>query len=282
MECHYLRGIDVSYGFIITNWSGFWRNKFEKSIEKNAGLYSYNSWCVIHCFMAIPLLWRPSSLNQMPGYHYKIVSFLIADLAGYTSLTETHGDVSAMESVNKYVKLIKQCLRKDTKLIERVGDEVLILSNNIESLLQVSQDLVERVENEPKFPTIHVGLNSGKVVENEGHYYGSTLNLTSRIASYSRGGQILCSKSVVNALKDKEEYNFLKLGNVRFKNVSKLVEVFEFIRKTGVRKFSIDPVCKMQIDAQDPPAKLPYNDSVYYFCSFRCAKIFVNQPEDFI
>ena len=218
----------------------------------------------------------------MSEYNELYVSFLIADLAGYTSLTETHGDVSAMDIVNKYVDIVEECLKKETILVERVGDEVLIVSDNIESLLKVSIELVERTEGELNFPSIHVGLHSGKVIENEGHYFGSTLNLTSRISSYSRGGQILCSKNVVDELNGKEGFNFLKLGDVRFKNVSKLTEIFEVITKSRLRKLSIDPVCKMQIDVENPPAKIPYKDSMYYFCSFKCSKIFVNQPENFI
>ena len=120
-------------------------------------------------------------------------SFLIADLAGYTSLTEVHGDLSAADLVSRYIEIVKESLEEDTNLVEQIGDEVLITSGNPKSILKTAINIINKTEKEPNFPSVHIGLHPGKVIKRTGRYFGNTLNLTSRICSYSRSGQILCS-----------------------------------------------------------------------------------------
>ena len=209
-------------------------------------------------------------------------SFLIADLAGYTSLTETHGDRTAADLVSRYAMIVQESLREDTVLVDRIGDEVLITSGNTRSLLDTGLDLLRRVEREPGFPSIHMGLHAGNVIRRDRRYFGTALNLTSRICSHSRGGQLLCSHEVVKSVDTTGKYDFLALGDIRFKNMSRPVAVYEVL--VGARRgdLSIDPVCRMQVDSGNPPAKLPFNGRTYYFCSYGCSKKFVENPERYI
>jgi len=209
-------------------------------------------------------------------------SFLIADLAGYTSLTETHGDLLAANLVYRYKEIVGEILREDTIIVDSVGDAVLITSTNPGNLLELAIDLLQKTEDEPNFPSLHIGLNFGKIIEREGHYFGNTLNLTSRISSHSRGGQILCSEGFLNAVENKVNYSFIKLGNIRFKNVSKPIAVLEINLNSDRKRLSIDPVCKMQVDVENPPEKIPFKDNIYYFCSYECTKSFIEAPEEFL
>ncbi len=63
-------------------------------------------------------------------------------------------------------------------------------------------------------------------------------------------------------------------------NGSQLITLFEIHdpqRATGAEEF--DPVCRMRLDPASAPARLPYGDRVYYFCSFNCAQKFARTPE---
>jgi class 3 adenylate cyclase len=116
-------------------------------------------------------------------------SFLVADLAGYTSLTETHGDHTAADLLSRYATIVQESLREDTVVVDRIGDEVLTTSGNTQNLLDTGLDLLSRIEREPDFPATHTGLHAGNVIRRDRRYFGTTLNLTSRICSHSRGGQ---------------------------------------------------------------------------------------------
>lgn len=208
-------------------------------------------------------------------------SFLIADLAGYTSLTETHGNISAVNLISRYVEIVNMSLKDKTYLTERVGDELLIISDSPINLLETALELVQNIDKEPEFLSVHIGIHTGDVIEHNGKYYGSALNLCSRISSYSQGGQILCSRDVVEEVANMESYQFKKIGDIRFKNVSKLVSLYELSSDLPQKNISIDPVCKMQVDHFNPPAKTPYKNKTYYFCSFECLEKFIKNPNQY-
>jgi class 3 adenylate cyclase len=220
--------------------------------------------------------------TNLPNINELEASFLIADLAGYTSLTETHGDLLAVKIVYRYIEIIKSCLNPESKLVERIGDEVLIMSVNPRDLLQTAVNLLNAIENEADFPSIHIGLHFGKILIREGKYFGTTLNLTSRISSHSKGGQILCSREIVELLEDQNDIDFIELGYIRFKNISHPVEVFEVKVKSSDLHIAIDPVCKMQVDKTHTISKVSFNNSFFYFCSQECLRLFINKPEIFM
>jgi len=51
----------------------------------------------------------------------------MADLSGYTALTETHGPSGAADIVEKYISIVRDCLVGDSHLHGVVGDEVIII-----------------------------------------------------------------------------------------------------------------------------------------------------------
>ena len=87
------------------------------------------------------------------------VVFLIADLAGYTALTEALGDMEAAKVIARYVELAHDALRPGTRVVERVGDELLIVGADVVSTLRTAMDLHAAVECEPLFPAVRVGLH---------------------------------------------------------------------------------------------------------------------------
>ena len=43
---------------------------------------------------------------------------------------------------------------------------------------------------------------------------------------------------------------------------------------------AIDPVCKMEVDQQNPPGgKADYQGQTYYFCAPGCKRAFEQEPE---
>jgi class 3 adenylate cyclase len=138
---------------------------------------------------------------------------------------------------------------------------------------------MSEVERESHFPSIHAGLHHGTVIMQDEKIFGAAINLISRIASYAQAGKILCSRSFRDSVKE-SEILFKSLGEIKFKNVIKPVEIFEI--KTEIESEEIrytDPVCRMHISENTAPAKLPFKNKTIYFCSFECAKNFILHPE---
>jgi YHS domain-containing protein len=45
---------------------------------------------------------------------------------------------------------------------------------------------------------------------------------------------------------------------------------------------AIDPVCGMDVNEDNPPAKTQYDGAIYYFCSETCRTTFEEDPEEYI
>jgi adenylate cyclase len=163
------------------------------------------------------LLDSPTGL-QMGGEKRK-VTMVMADLRGFTSLSERLAPKWVISILNRYfdamVKIIK---RYDGTIDEFIGDAIFILFGAptwqeddarraiacaIEMQLAMAQ--VNEANCKDDLPEIHmgIGIHTGQVVVGnigspERMKYGvvgSHVNLTSRIQSYTIGGQVLASEA---------------------------------------------------------------------------------------
>lgn len=211
------------------------------------------------------------------------VVFLIVDLAGYTALTEAHGGTEAAKVVHRYVELAERALRPGVRLVERVGDELLIVGHEPVPVVETAIALRDAVDAEPMFPGVRMGIHGGRVLRNEGHYYGTALNLTARIAAHAQAGQILCSDGVAAAYESSTTVLCRRLASIRFRNLPVPTDVFELAGAASLDgDVAIDPVCRMRVSAANAPARLPFGGAIYRFCSFDCAKLFASKPERYV
>ncbi len=209
--------------------------------------------------------------------------FLIADLCGYTALTEAHGNIHAAQAVARYTVIAQTVLQPGARLVERVGDEVLITAPDATSVVRTAIALRAAVEDEPLFPMLRSGIHAGNVVEQDTSYFGSALNLTARVAAHARASQILCTAQVTMLATDLSGVAYRSLGLVRFKNVLDPVTAFEVIAGRESRESAmIDPVCRMQVWPDTAPARLPFDGNTYHFCSLECAKAFAERPDHYV
>jgi adenylate cyclase len=204
------------------------------------------------------------------------VTFLIADLAGFTALTEIHGSRYAAGLITRYMEIVRDVLPPGTRLAERVGDAVLLIAPDGPRAVRTAITLREATEREPLFPLLRVGVHGGAVVELAGSYFGTPLNLTARLAAHALPGQILCTESVAAGCA-LEAVDFRRLGAVTLKNILQPVTLFEVVTAGRHADDPIDPVCRMRVDPAAAAAQLAHGGRAYYFCSPACARIFAAQ-----
>lgn len=209
--------------------------------------------------------------------------FLIADLAGYTALTEAMGDMEAATVIARYVELAHDVLRPGTRLVERVGDELLIVGDEVPSTLRTARDLHAAVECEPLFPEVRAGLHAGRVLDYDGKYIGAALNLTARVTSYATPGQILCTEAVATQAEGLGDIKCRDVGLIRFRNIVEPVRVFKVIVAPGCgQTIVVDPICRVHVTPETAPARQQLGDTTFYFCSIGCARAFAERPHVYV
>ena len=200
------------------------------------------------------------------------MAILIADLSGYTALTEAHGALAAADLVDRFLEMVEGCLVGQSHLHERRGDEVMIISPSPHQLLDTALILLQKAHAEENFLLLHGGLHYGPLLQRHNHYFGTTINLASRIAGKALPGSIWCSDQFVKSLSGAGHGSFESKGKHGFKNLSEEGELFELLWGAG-QELYIDPVCRMLILDIGKAIAFPSSPGTY-FCSEACARIF--------
>lgn len=205
------------------------------------------------------------------------IALLMADLSGYTALTEIHGAFSAADLVDKYVEIVEKCLVGDSKLKERTGDEVMVVSSCPDSLLATADLIMQNTSEQEYFLQVHGGLHYGRVLVRNNSYFGSAINITARIAASARPGTFACSGDFINVLSGDTSFRVHAKQKYRFKNVTEEMEITEIVN-THKHTYFIDPVCRMIIKNNIMGIQHPEREHSY-FCSRTCLDIFNSSPE---
>ena len=195
------------------------------------------------------------------------VAILMADLTGYSALTETHGSVTAADLIDKYISLAENCLVGDCRLHQQTGDELMFVSDSSDVMLATAKQLAAIITKEEYFLQIHGGMHYGSVLKRGANYFGSTVNLTARIASKAAAGAFYCSAEFINSITDKSTCIFQSRGSHSLKNISEEKELFE-LDIDKIKISYIDPVCRMLI--LQPVNAIRHPNEEIYFCSSEC------------
>ena len=201
------------------------------------------------------------------------ICILISDLSGYTALTETHGAVSAADLIDKYIAIVEDCLVGDCHLKERIGDELMIVSTTPDFLLATASNIINATSNEHNFLQVHGGIHYGKVLKRRDSYFGSAINLTSRIAAKASPGTFWCSEEFVEALSTKSDNKLKSTGKHSFKNITGFVELYE-LESENINSVLIDSICRMLILDTNKAIKHPSKEDIF-FCSQTCLDIYL-------
>lgn len=202
-----------------------------------------------------------------------------ADLAGFTALTEAHGDEDAADVAEAFYAMARACLTGDARLVKPIGDAVLLVGSDAFATVSTLQRLGAAVDRRPEFPGLRAGLHFGPVVERDGDVFGSTVNVAARVAAHARSGQTLCTAALRDAL-GAACPSCTSLGLVKLKNVLEPLELFELTAEGPRSNWHLDPVCRMQV----PPGsawEARHAGKTVRFCSQKCRDAFVAAPGRF-
>jgi len=202
----------------------------------------------------------------------------MVDLAGYTALTEVHGDEQAADLATSFATLASDALAEGDRLVKTIGDAVLLASRSPAAGIDLVERLLRGCAELDGFPLARAGLHHGAVVDRAGDLFGTAVNLTARIAGQAAGGQVLATETVARAASDRQ-LAVASVGAVVLRNLVELVELFDI--DLGLRRAagSIDPVCRMWVEHSRAAGRLRHEDHDFWFCTLDCAETFAGAPD---
>ncbi len=142
------------------------------------------------------------------------VAIAFADLAGYTRFTEEEGEEEALSSVERFVEGVTHTLPEDARVVKTIGDEVMVVGTDVGALVDWAVGFIGSVEERPE---PRIGINFGSTLYRDGDYFGREVNLASRVVARARGGEVIVTDSVVEAVSGAPYLRFEAIGSVKLK-----------------------------------------------------------------
>lgn len=212
-------------------------------------------------------------------------TFIFADLAGYTALTEAHGDESAADVAAQFCEDVRSLLNEySAEEIKTIGDALLLRVPKAGPAVHLAARLASELGVGHRSLGVRVGMHTGTAVRRGEDWFGGAVNLASRVADVARAGEVLLTESTEQAARGSVDPSQVHpRGPRRFKNVGEPVEVFALVLDGGsTDRLPIDPVCRMAIDPEQAQERSVYGGVEYHFCSAACAHAFSSDPRRYI
>jgi len=211
-------------------------------------------------------------------------TFMFADIAGFTALTEAHGDQEAAKLVGEFCEAVAAELPAfGGTQVKTIGDALMLRIPDPGTAVLLGLRIAHDVLRGHGAPAVRVGMHHGPAIERAGDYIGSTVNLAARVSAAATGGEVLLTARTAATAPQVEGVLYQSRGRQTLRNVRDPVELVAAVRQgdTSDRGLAIDPVCRMAVDPEHAAGRLTYEDTTYYFCTLDCAGAFARHPQRF-
>jgi adenylate cyclase len=211
-------------------------------------------------------------------------TFLFADIAGFTALTEAHGDEEAAELVAAFCRAVKaQLPESGGTQVKSIGDALMLRIPEPSAAILLGLRIANDLLREHGAPAVRVGMHHGPALERDGDYFGATVNLAARVSAEAGAGEVLVTGGTAALAPDLEGVLYEPRGRRELRNVREPVELFAAVRASEAEDHGLpcDPVCRMAVDPDRAAGRLMYDDTAYFFCSLSCAAEFAANPARF-
>ena len=151
------------------------------------------------------------------------MAFCFVDLTGFTRYTAEEGDAEALDLVERFVETVEATLPAEATIVKTIGDEVMIVSSDAPMLTEWAVGFLTMFDERPRPRT---GIHLGDAVYRDGDYFGADVNLAHRVVARALAGEVLVTRSVVDAIGPTEYLDLQPIGELSLKGFPEPFELF--------------------------------------------------------
>jgi adenylate cyclase len=161
--------------------------------------------------------------GKVAGARRMTVAF--ADLVGFTRLGEEIPPDELGAVAGRLEDIVLEVVEPPVRFVKTIGDAAMIVSPEAEPMLNTALALVDAADAEGEsFPQLRAGLAAGEALSRAGDWFGSPVNLASRVTNIAYAGSVLATDHVQEAAPDR--YQWSKAGVRRIKGVADAVPLW--------------------------------------------------------
>jgi adenylate cyclase len=168
--------------------------------------------------------------GTLPGAREVTVAF--ADVAGFTRLGEALPPQDLEQVASQLTEVAYDVAAPPVRFIKTIGDAVMLVCPDPAPLLYAILELADAAA-AIDLPRLRIGVASGYAVSRAGDWYGSPVNVASRVTAVASPGTALVAESTRNALASDVGFEWSSAGARHLKGLSGAVTLFR------VRRFSV-------------------------------------------
>jgi adenylate cyclase len=142
------------------------------------------------------------------------VAIAFADLAGYTRFTEEEGEAEALSFIERFVEGVTATIPEDARVVKTIGDEVMVVGQDVAALVDWAVGFEQLFSERPQ---PRIGIHYGGTIYRDGDYYGREVNMASRVVARARGGEVVVTDAVAEAVGPAAHLDFEPIGQVKLK-----------------------------------------------------------------
>jgi adenylate cyclase len=152
-----------------------------------------------------------------------------ADLVGFTTLGESIPSEELSGLAGRLSRLAGDLVEPPVRIVKLIGDAVMLVSAEPAEMVDTTLRLVEATAADEGFPAMRAGVAFGPAVNRWGDWYGSTVNLASRLTTRARPASVLVTAAVREAVGD-GPFEWSAAGDKRLKGLSSPVPTYRVRR----------------------------------------------------
>ena len=156
----------------------------------------------------------------------KLAAIVFSDIVDCTK-TMSKDEKLGFEYIKKHSSLVKEHVSKyNGELLKELGDGCLLIFNSAYDALKFSENLQKNINNHEQFK-VRIGIHVGDVVKESDDYFGSGVNIASRIYNFASPGEICITQDVFSQVRSYKDVNTQHLGNKSIKGIDQKVDIYK-------------------------------------------------------
>jgi class 3 adenylate cyclase len=157
------------------------------------------AWCLA-ASVALGLIAFASTRRRRRMRRHPAPTFVFADLAGYTALTEERGDEAAAKLAREFRRTMCALSREHgATQVKSMGDGVMIWAPDPADAIALAARAVDEIGTRADLLPIRVGVHTGPAVMRGCDWYGSAVNVAARLARQAEPNEALVSAATRSA-----------------------------------------------------------------------------------
>src|SRR3954468_22066486 len=127
-------------------------------------------------------------------------TFVFADIAGFTALTEAHGDHDAAALVADFCRSVRAELPASGGTeVKTIGDAVMLTIPDPAAAIRLGLRITHELMRGQGAPAVRVGVHPGPAAGRDGDYCGAAVNLAARVSGEASGEVLLTASTAARA-----------------------------------------------------------------------------------